>query len=104
MAFVGDPQVDDATQLGYARASIYRELRERKDAVKERRHKRVEKERERKKRQRKNRQAAVAEAPSPETLAAVIPEGAEAAAAPAAPGKRRRRYYHAGKGKKTKAQ
>ncbi len=31
VAFVGDPQVDDATQLGYARASIYRELRERKD-------------------------------------------------------------------------
>ena len=31
MAFVGDPQVDNATQLGYARTSIYRELRERKD-------------------------------------------------------------------------
>ena len=31
VAFVGDPQVDNATQLGYARASIYRELRERKD-------------------------------------------------------------------------
>ena len=31
MAFVGDPQVDNATQLGYARASIYRELRERRD-------------------------------------------------------------------------
>lgn len=31
VAFVGDPQVDNATQLGYARASIYRELRERKN-------------------------------------------------------------------------
>ena len=31
MAFVGDPQVNDATQLDYARRSIYRELRERKD-------------------------------------------------------------------------
>lgn len=31
VAFVGDPQADNATQLGYARASVYRELRERKD-------------------------------------------------------------------------
>ena len=31
VAFVGDPQVDNATQLGYARASVYRELRERRD-------------------------------------------------------------------------
>ncbi len=31
VAFVGDPQVDDGTELGYARASIYRELRERGD-------------------------------------------------------------------------
>lgn len=31
VAFVGDPQVDDVTQLGYARRSIYKELRERKD-------------------------------------------------------------------------
>ena len=31
MAFVGDPQVDDATQISYARRSIYKELRERKD-------------------------------------------------------------------------
>ena len=31
VAFVGDPQVDNATELGYARKSIYKELRERKD-------------------------------------------------------------------------
>ena len=31
VAFVGDPQVDNATQLDYARRSVYRELRERKD-------------------------------------------------------------------------
>ncbi|MBR1576081.1 MAG: calcineurin-like phosphoesterase C-terminal domain-containing protein [Bacteroidales bacterium] len=31
VAFVGDPQVDNATQFDYARRSIYRELRERKD-------------------------------------------------------------------------
>ncbi|MCF0176260.1 MAG: calcineurin-like phosphoesterase C-terminal domain-containing protein [Bacteroidales bacterium] len=31
VAFVGDPQVDDALELGFARNSIYRELRERKD-------------------------------------------------------------------------
>lgn len=31
VAFVGDPQVDNETELGYARASIYRELRERGD-------------------------------------------------------------------------
>ena len=31
VAFVGDPQVDNETELGYARKSIYRELRERKD-------------------------------------------------------------------------
>ena len=31
VAFVGDPQVDDEIELGYARASIYRELRERTD-------------------------------------------------------------------------
>ena len=31
VAFVGDPQVDDATQISYARRSIYKELRERKD-------------------------------------------------------------------------
>lgn len=31
MAFVGDPQADDATQISYARKSIYKELRERKD-------------------------------------------------------------------------
>ncbi len=31
VAFVGDPQVNDATQLDFARRSIYRELRERKD-------------------------------------------------------------------------
>ena len=31
VAFVGDPQADNETELGYARASIYRELRERGD-------------------------------------------------------------------------
>ena len=31
VAFVGDPQVDDSTELLYARKSVYRELRERKD-------------------------------------------------------------------------
>ncbi len=31
VAFVGDPQVDSETELSYARRSIYRELRERKD-------------------------------------------------------------------------
>ncbi len=31
MAFVGDPQADNATQISYAQKSIYRELRERKD-------------------------------------------------------------------------
>lgn len=31
MAFVGDPQADNATQINYAQKSIYRELRERKD-------------------------------------------------------------------------
>lgn len=31
MAFVGDPQADNATQVTYARKSIYKELRERKD-------------------------------------------------------------------------
>ena len=31
VAFVGDPQVDDSVELGYARKSIYKELRQRKD-------------------------------------------------------------------------
>ena len=31
VAFVGDPQVDNDTELGYARRSVYRELRERSD-------------------------------------------------------------------------
>jgi len=31
VAFVGDPQVDNETELGYARRSVYRELRERSD-------------------------------------------------------------------------
>lgn len=31
VAFVGDPQVDNEKELGYARRSIYKELRERKD-------------------------------------------------------------------------
>lgn len=31
VAFVGDPQVNDSTELQYARKSVYRELRERKD-------------------------------------------------------------------------
>lgn len=31
VAFVGDPQVDSETELSYARRSVYRELRERKD-------------------------------------------------------------------------
>ena len=31
VAFVGDPQVDNETDLSYARRSVYRELRERKD-------------------------------------------------------------------------
>lgn len=31
VAFVGDPQVDDMVELGYARKSIYKELRQRKD-------------------------------------------------------------------------
>ena len=31
VAFVGDPQVDNETELAYARRSVYRELRERKD-------------------------------------------------------------------------
>jgi len=31
VAFVGDPQVDNPQELGYARASIYKELRERRD-------------------------------------------------------------------------
>lgn len=31
VAFVGDPQADNATQISYAQKSIYRELRERKD-------------------------------------------------------------------------
>ncbi len=31
VAFVGDPQVDDETELGYARRSVYAELRARKD-------------------------------------------------------------------------
>ena len=31
VAFVGDPQVDNATELEYARRSIFKELRERKD-------------------------------------------------------------------------
>lgn len=31
VALVGDPQVDDSTEMGYARRSVYRELRERRD-------------------------------------------------------------------------
>ncbi|MGN0188594.1 MAG: hypothetical protein ACI395_03685, partial [Candidatus Cryptobacteroides sp.] len=31
VAFVGDPQVDDSLELGFARRSIYRELMQRKD-------------------------------------------------------------------------
>ena len=31
VAFVGDPQVDNETELTYARLSIYKELRERAD-------------------------------------------------------------------------
>ena len=31
MAFIGDPQVDDITELEYARRSIYAELKQRKD-------------------------------------------------------------------------
>ena len=31
VAFVGDPQVDNETELGYAQRSIYRELKSRKD-------------------------------------------------------------------------
>ena len=31
VAFVGDPQVDDSTELGFARASVFAELLERKD-------------------------------------------------------------------------
>ena len=31
VALVGDPQVDDSTELGYARRSVYRELRGRRD-------------------------------------------------------------------------
>ena len=31
VAFVGDPQVDDSVELGYARNSIYKELRQRED-------------------------------------------------------------------------
>lgn len=31
VAFVGDPQVDDSVELGYARKSIYKELKQRKD-------------------------------------------------------------------------
>ena len=31
VAFVGDPQVDDETELGYARRSVYAELQARKD-------------------------------------------------------------------------
>ena len=31
VALVGDPQVDDSTEMGYARRSVYRELRGRRD-------------------------------------------------------------------------
>lgn len=31
VALVGDPQVDDSTEMGYARRSVYRELRRRRD-------------------------------------------------------------------------
>lgn len=31
VALVGDPQVDDSTEMGYARRSVYRELRWRRD-------------------------------------------------------------------------
>ena len=65
-----------------------KELHERKDAVKERRHKRVEKERERKKRQKKARQAAAVQPAGEEVLAAVPAGQAEAASGTE---KRRRR-------------
>ena len=31
VALVGDPQVDDSTEMGYARRSVYRELQGRRD-------------------------------------------------------------------------
>ena len=68
-----------------------KELHERKDAVKERRHKRVEKERERKKRQKKARQAAQAGVVQP---AGEVPDAVPEtqAAVPAETAKRRRRH------------